>query len=188
VSIYTSTLEYRLLGPDLNTLKSGRIPVDEAIHVRLPAPATGTHFLEVQPKQGSARVAIHHQGMAELATPKHAVNLFNDPITRWFFVPPGAQAFRLGARDGGPSEPAHFIFTSPTGRVAYDVNGNFSGAEVAIRVLPEEAGKLLRVDVDPAQDVSFWLAGDVCPYLSTAPERVLIPAGVRTGGTAPAND
>lgn len=185
VSIYTSTLEYRLLDPDLNTLKSGTVPVDEAIRIRLPAQATGAHFLDVQPKHGSGRVAIHHQGMAELATPKQTVNLFNDPITRWFLVPPGAENFRFGARDGGPFEPAHFIFTSPTSRVAYDVNGNFSGAEANIRVLPEEAGKLWRVDVDPAQDVSFWLTGDVCPYLSTAPDRVLVPAGVHVRGESP---
>jgi len=188
VSVYTSTLEYRLLDPDLNQLKAGTIPVDETTRIRLPAPATGAHFLDVQPKNGSARVAIHHQGMAELATPKQTVNLFNDPITRWFLVPPGAENFRFGARDGGPSEPAHFIFTSPTGRVAYDVNGNFSGAEANIRVLPEEAGKLWRVDMDPAQDISFWLAGDVCPYLSTAPDRVLVPAAFRVRETAPKND
>ena len=179
VSVYVTTLEYRLLDPDLRPVKSGRVPVDKSVSINLPAQKTGAHFLEVRPKTGSVRVAVRHQAMAELATSRKPVNLFNDPVTRWFFVPPEARSFRFGARDGGPSEPAHFIFTSPANRVAYDVSTNFAGAEVEIQVLPEEAGGLWRVDVDPIQDISFWLAGDACPYLSTAPERVLVPARFR---------
>jgi len=178
VTIYTNTLAYRLLSPDLQLLDSGRIPVDTTHQVTLAALETGSHFLEVTPKQGSARVVVHHQCMAELATPEQPINLFNDSITRWFLVPPAVKSFRIGARDGGQSEPAHIVITSPTGRVAYDVDGNYSGVETEIRVRPEETGKLWQIHVDPVQDVSFWLDGGACPYLSTAPERVLVPAAL----------
>ena len=42
---------------------------------------------------------------------------------------------------------------------------------------PDEAGKVWTLRVEPRQDLSLWLAGDACPYLSTTPERVLVEMG-----------
>jgi len=49
-----------------------------------------------------------------------------------------------------------------------------------VEVRADEAGGIWTIRVEPIQDLAFWLAGDVVPYLSTAPERVLVMAG--TGG------
>ena len=49
------------------------------------------------------------------------------------------------------------------------------------RVIPtaDEAGAVWTLRVEPKQDIAFWLTGDVLPYLSTSPERVLVRADDR---------
>ena len=89
-------------------------------------------------------------------------------------MPAGSTGFRLGARDGGPDEGARFVITSPTGRVALEAEGNFNGIEIPVEVRAEESGKLWTLRVEPRQDLALWLAGDVLPYLSTSPERILV--------------
>ncbi|MGE5531680.1 MAG: hypothetical protein ACM3VW_06155, partial [Bacteroidota bacterium] len=111
---------------------------------------------------------------SEVATKADPLRIFTCPLTRYFYVPAGAREFRLGAQDGGPDEGARFVVTSPTGRIGLERNGNYSGAEYPIEVRPEEAGKVWTLRVEPLQDLSLWLAGDVMPYLSTAPERLIV--------------
>ncbi len=176
VTHYTDTLTFRLLDPDLKTVAEGSIPVDESQEIREPAKVTGAYYLEVAPGSGSVRVQIENRPVAEMATREDPLPLFTSNITRYFYVPPGSRGFKFGAQDGGPDETARFVLTSPTGRVAFEADGNYAGAEMEVQVRPEEAGKVWTLRAEPMQDVSFWLAGDVCPYLSTSPERVLVSA------------
>lgn len=176
VTRYVDTLTWRLLAPNMSELDSGTIPVDESVEIRHQARVSGTYYLEVVPKQGSADVIIANRAVAEVATKQSPLQLFTSSITRYFYVPEGAESFRLGARDGGPTEGAHFVITSPTGRVAFEADGNYNGAEFPVRVEPNEAGRLWTFRVEPQQDIAFWFAGDVLPYLSTSPERVLVRA------------
>ena len=179
VTRYTDTLTYKLFAPGLEQVADGRIPVDESRSVRHTAQESGAFYLEVRPGAGSARVEVSSRCVAEIATTADPLDLFCSRILRHFFVPKGARGFRLGARDGGPDETARFVLTSPTGRVALDVNGNFAGNELDVDVYEDEAAGLWTVLCEPRQDVTFWLAGDVCPYLSSSPERVLVGAGAR---------
>ncbi len=177
VTIYANALDYRLLDPDLKVVESGRLPVDQEQVIRLSAKEAGTYTLEVRPGSGSADVTIATRPAAEVATRDDPLQLFTSPIKRWFYVPRGARQFRIGWQDGGVDETAHLTIVSPTGRVAYDFSGNCAGVETPVDVHADEAGRVWTIQVDPRQDMHFWLAGDVAPYLSTSPERVLREAG-----------
>jgi hypothetical protein len=174
VTQYTNSVAYRLLDPELNVLKQGKIAVDKSETLSVQAPSEGAYFLEVEPVSGSVTVLTDLRPFAEVATKSDPLRIFTCPLTRYFYVPAGAKEFRLGAQDGGPDEGARFVITSPTGRVGLERSGNYSGAEYPIEVKPEEAGKVWALRVEPLQDISFWLAGDVMPYLSTAPERLIV--------------
>jgi hypothetical protein len=178
---YNATGGYVFRGPDLSALSEGSIPLDETREAKLAAPETGTYYLEVTPGVGQAVVTTENRFVAELATAQDPLNLFCSAVTRYFFVPAGAQGFELCAQDGGPDETARFVVTSPTGRVALDRDGNYSAAHMAVEVRPEEAGRVWTLRVEPRQDVSLWLAGEACPYLSATPEGVLKEAGMDGG-------
>jgi hypothetical protein len=177
VTIYTNTLKYRLLGPDQSEVKAGNVAVDKSETLSFTPALSGVYTLALEPGQGSATVETSLRPVAELATRKDPLQLFGCPLTRYFYVPAGSRGFRLGAQDGGIDERARFTVISPTGRVAYDYYGNFNSNESEIAVQPEEAGKVWTLQIKPDQDVSLWLAGDVCPYLSTDPQRVLREVG-----------
>jgi len=177
VTIYANSVEYRLLDPELTVLESGKIVVDESKTLQVAGPVAGAYFLEVVPQQGSATVDTDLRAVAEVATKEDPLKLFCSPITRYFFVPQGSRGFRLGAQDGGPDEGAKVVVTSPSGRQAFAHDGNYAGGEFEVAVRPEEAAKVWMLRVEPKQDLTLWLAGEVCPYLSTASERVLVEAG-----------
>ena len=174
VTQYTDSVRLRLLDPDLRVVVEGSIPVDGSREVNQPAPQTGAYYLELMPGSGSAKVEVSNRCAAEIATKEDPLRLYCSRIQRQFFVPASSKGFRFGAVDGGPDETAHFQIASPTGRVALEANGNFAGTEVSVEVRPGEAGKVWTLLCEPRQDVHFWLGGDVCPYLSTSPERVLV--------------
>jgi len=173
VTRYEDTLSWRLMGPKMQVLEQGRIAVDKMSTISHTAPTSGTYYLEVVPKQGSADVEFTNRAVAEVATQAAPLMLYHSDITRYFLVPRHAREFQLGARDGGPTETGRFVISSPTGRIAFQSDGNYQGALFPIQVQPDEAGKLWSIRVEPRQDLSFWLTGDVLPYLSTAPQRVL---------------
>jgi hypothetical protein len=153
------------------------VSVDEQTELSHTAEATGTYYLEVVPKQGSADVSIMNRPVAEVATKQSPLQMIGSEITRHFFVPEGSGGFKLGAEDGGPTETARFVITSPSGRVAFEVDGNYNGAEFPVEVQPGEDGKPWTIRVEPRQDIALWLSGDVMPYLSTSPERLLATPG-----------
>ncbi len=177
VSHYTDTLAWELHEPDMSVLQSGDVKVDEAHEVEFDAPVTGTYYLSVTPKGGSVVVDTDNRYLCELATPAAPLKLFTRNIARWFHVPAGSTGFAIGGRDGGPTETARVVITSPTGRVAYDHDGNYQGADSPVQVNADEAGKVWSITIEPVQDIELWLSGDVSPYLATSPERVLAPAG-----------
>lgn len=173
VTRYVDPLRWTLLMPDMSVAESGSVGVDESAIIDYTTQARGTHYLEIMPGQGSADVTIEQRTVAEVATREDPLRLFCSEITRYFYVPEGSKSFRLGALDGGPTEGARFVITSPSGRVALDSDGNYNGVEMPVQVQTGEDGKVWSIRIEPRQDISLWLAGDVAPYLSTAPERVL---------------
>jgi hypothetical protein len=179
VTIYADTLSWTLLGPSMELLDEGNVRVDEEMRVVHTAEQAGTYYIEVVPKSGSADLIFENRPVAEVATREDTLQLFGSDITRHFFVPEGAESFRLGAKDGGPTETARFVITSPTGRVAFEADGNYNGVELPVEVLADEAGAVWTIRVEPVQDLAFWLAGDVMPFLSTSPERVLVARNAR---------
>ncbi len=177
VTIYEDTLSWTLHSPEMVLLDEGSVRVDEETRVTHTATQSGTHWLEVVPKRGSADVIIANRAAAEVATSESTLQLFSSDITRYFYVPEGSEGFILGAKDGGPTEGARFVITSPTGRLAFEADGNYNGVELPVEVRADESGDIWTIRVEPIQDLAFWLAGDVTPYLSTAPERVLVAPG-----------
>jgi len=179
VTVYTNSLTWQLKDVGLRLLRSGTIKVDQAETIDLPAPATGAYTLEVAPGSGSAVVRIGNRVAGEVAEWSRPLRRFCSRIRRCFWVPAGARGFRLGYTDGGPDETARFRITSPTGRVALDYEGNGNGAEMPVEVRSGEDGRLWWLTIEPRQDMSCWLAGDVTPCLSSAPERALREVGQR---------
>ncbi len=176
VTRYVDSLSYELLGPDLRVMDKGAVKVDNSHTLELAAPLTGTYYLRLNAKQGSVVVRSANRYLAECATAEAPLRLYNSDVTRYFLVPEGATGFAVGGRDGGPDETARVVITSPQGRVAFEHDGNWSGGEKPVQVLPAEAGKIWTVRIEPVQDFSIWLSGAVSPYLATSPERVLAPA------------
>jgi hypothetical protein len=177
VTRYVDTLAWELHAPDMSVHSSGSVKVDEAHEIEFDAPVTGTYYLSVTPKAGSVVVETDNRYLCELATPEAPLQLFTCNIARWFHVPAGSKGFAIGGRDGGATETAHVVITSPTGRVAYDYDGNYQGADSPVQVNADEAGKVWTITIEPVQDIELWLTGDVWPYLATSAERVLAPAG-----------
>ncbi|MBD3292775.1 MAG: hypothetical protein GF393_07600 [Armatimonadia bacterium] len=177
VTRYIDTLSWSLLSSSMELLDEGQIRVDEEARVEHVAEESGTHYLEVIPKNGSADVIFENRAVAEVATPEDPLQLFSSDITRFFYVPEGSDGFALGAQDGGPTEGARFVLTSPTGRVAFEADGNYNGVEFPVEVRGDEAGDVWELRVEPRQDLQVWLTGEVMPYLSTAPERCLMSEG-----------
>ncbi|MCD6359583.1 MAG: hypothetical protein J7M38_01890, partial [Armatimonadetes bacterium] len=175
VTHYVDTMTYQLYAPDRQVLAEGRVKVDESDTIEVTAPLAGTCYLSVTPKNGSAVVTSPNRYLCEVATVDSPLRLFCSEITRYFFVPDGSGGFTVAGQDGGPTETARVVITSPTGRVALDRDGNWGGSEWPVEVRPDEAAKIWTIRIEPVQDVSVWLSGDVAPYLATAPERVLAP-------------
>ncbi len=177
VTRYVDTLSYELHAPDMSMLQEGQVKVDEAHEIEVEAPVTGTYYLWVRPKQGSVVVTTENRYFGEVATAEAPLNLYNSDITRYFYVPEDSTEFAILGRDGGPTETARVAITSPTGRIAYEHDGNYSGAENLVQVMADEAGKVWTIRVEPVQDLDLWLSGGVSACMATAPERVLAPVG-----------
>jgi len=172
VTIYSDTLSWRLLDPDLQEVAKGQVKVDESYDLDEPAAKPGCYTLEVAPNSGSGIVTLNHRHVAEVATPDQHLKLYNSDITRYFAVPEGAQTVGIGWLDGGPDETCRFKLTSPTGRVALDFEENSTGVPRETAVEAGEAG-VWELRIEPRQDIDVWLTGDAQPYLSSSPARVL---------------
>lgn len=172
VTIYSDTLTWRLLDPDLQEVAKGQVKVDESAELDQPADKPGCYTLEVVPQSGSGIVTLHHRHVAEVATPDQHLKLFNSDLTRYFHVPEGAKTVGIGWLDGGPDETCRFRLTSPTGRVALDFEEPSSTSPREVAVEAGEAG-VWELRLEPRQDIDVWLTGDADPYLSSSPARVL---------------
>ena len=179
VSQYTNSTAYRLLDPQMRVVQSGTVPLEKSGTLQVAKPAAGMYFLELDSKAGSATVDTDARAMGVLATKADPAVVIFRPLTAYFFVPAGTRSFVLGVASRIPEKTAKYAVISPSGRVAFERKGDHEGGEFAVTVQPEEAGKVWSLRIDPSQDATFWLDGEVCPYLSTSPERVLIEAGTK---------
>jgi hypothetical protein len=174
-SDWITTMRYRLVGPTGKELADGEIPLGETYRLHVPAELAGAHYLTVhagEQDRATARVVVTTSGNAELATETSPLTLFQSSITRYFYVPVDAAAFRVGLRTH--VRPAGLTVTSPEGRRA--VSGEYpSQGEIEIAVRPEEAGRVWQLRIEPGYQASLWLAGDAFPYLSVSPKQILAP-------------
>jgi hypothetical protein len=175
VTKYVDTLKARLLDVAFATVASGTAPVDEGVVLTAKAAEAGVLHVLVDAGSGSAEVEAGGLALAEVATADVPLSLFCSPIKRWFYVPKGARTFHLAARDGGETETARIRISAPDGRVALDRDGRWVGTPQPIEVGPEAAGRVWTLECWPLQDISLWLGGEVCPYLSSDPAEVPAP-------------
>jgi hypothetical protein len=177
VTQYQDAATVRLLGPTLAPVATAQVAVDrQAVLTTGAATADGVYHLLVDVGSGSVEIAADGRPFAEVASAESPLSLFCSPIRRWFYVPRSAQQFLLHARDGGVAETARIRVLSPAGTVVFERDGNWAGEAHRIPVLPEAAGGVWLLECQPLQDVSLWLAGDVCPYLSDDPSEVPVPS------------
>ena len=176
-SDWVTAMRYRLMGPTGKELAAGEIGLGETQRLNLPVDVAGAHYLHVhtgEQDRATARVTMAAPGNALLATGTSPLTLFQSSVTRYFYVPAGAAAFRVGVRPH--VRPVGLTVTSPEGRRA--VSGEYpSQGEIEIAVRPEEAGRVWQLRIEPGYQASLWLAGEAFPYLSLSPARVLRPGG-----------
>ncbi|MDD4098307.1 MAG: hypothetical protein PHC30_06025, partial [Lentisphaeria bacterium] len=173
VTTYTDTMTWRLLDAALQPVQKQQLAVDQSFQLAFTPPDQGALYLEVDAKNGSAIVTSETHALSEAASATTPLNLFNTPLTRYFYVPGQAQDFFFAARDGGPDETAEVLITSPTGRVALSRNGNWAAENNRIEVRTGEDAGVWSIICRPVQDVTIWLGGDVSPWLAPAPDTVL---------------
>ncbi len=167
---------YRLIGPDAHVVAEGMVPHREEEVVRVESPEPGGYYLELYPSnKGGARVTSA-QPISEVANKANALTVFQSSGARYLYVPEGAVQFKVGliAR----TRAVDLRVVSPTGRVVFEKSYGFNG-DVNIKVLPDEAGGIWMVDVDPGYQTEFWIGGSASPFLSRHPEHVLIPEAMR---------
>jgi len=90
VTRYVDTMAFALHAPDLSVISEGNIKVDESQVIETTAPATGTYYLTVTPKQGSAVVRSDSRYLCEVVTAEAPLPLFASDVTRYFYVPSGS--------------------------------------------------------------------------------------------------
>ncbi|MBS0011772.1 MAG: T9SS type A sorting domain-containing protein, partial [Bacteroidales bacterium] len=168
---YTNDVNWLLLSPEWDVLDQGSINAGGQDSIKFTAERSGTYFIDVS-SYSTANVISGNCFFAELATSAKKLQLYYSNIVRYFYVPEGSQSFNFGALDyGNPG--SGFVITSPTGRVAFESSTNYNGTEFPVDVLEGESGKIWTLTAN-ATKVSFWLSGDVMPYLSTSPDRVMV--------------
>lgn len=167
VTRYEDTLRVVIYDPGFRQAESRDVRVDQSATVTLSAAEAGVFHAMVDSGSGSAEVDTGGRPSAEVATAECPLSLFCSPIRRWFYVPKAAQRLFVAARDGGPDETARIRITEPGGRVAFDRDGTWGGEHHEMPVKPGAAGRVWMLECWPVQDISLWLGGDACPYLSS---------------------
>jgi hypothetical protein len=175
VTRYTDSAKARLVDAVFATAAERTIRVDESAVLTATMAEAGIVHVLVDAGNGSAEVDAGGRGLAEVAAADTPLSLFCSPVKRWFYVPAAARRFHVAARDGGEAETARIRITAPNGRVALDRDGRWEGHPQQIEVGPEMAGRVWTLECWPRQDVSLWLGGDVCPYLSSTSAEVPAP-------------
>lgn len=174
VTTYTSQTMYRVLDPDWREVAKGAIKVDESREVTIAAERTGTHFLTLTPNAGSCTVETAHRFLVLEASEKQPLNvIFQNPVL-YFYVPAQAKSFTLFVNCGGETEPATVTLEDPNGGIVVQEQGAL--LKRSFRMAPSEAtwGKVWKLTVEPREDVSFHLTGDVVPFVSDHPARLLV--------------
>lgn len=176
VTRYEDTATVRLLDPAFAPVAQAAVRVDEQGTLTAKSPVGGVFYLSVDVGSGSVELGTGGWPSAEVASAESPLALFCSPVQRWFYVPRNARQFAVYARDGGEDETARIRILAPDGTVACERDGEWAGEPHRVLVPPGMAGKVWMLECQPRQDVSLWLAGDVCPYLSLDPTQVLVPA------------
>ncbi len=175
VARYTDSVAVRLVNPRSGEGPETRVPLGQEAVLKVTGAEAGLWVALIDAGNGSAEVDAGGKPMAELANEASPLSLFCSPVTRWFYVPRTGREFALCARDGGEDETALIRVTAPDGTVLLEEDGRWRAEPRRISVPKNAAGAVWRLECHPRQDVSLWLEGDVCPFLSTAPGAVPIP-------------
>lgn len=174
VTTYVATMAYRVLDPDLKELTKGTIQVDGQREVTFTAGKSGVHFIEMHPGNGSCTITTPQRPFALEASKAQPLILFNHNPPLYFFVPADARRFTLVVVSGGETETAVVKVVDSTGKEVVSENGAWLGRRFEIDVPAATRGKVWQVVVAPREDVSFHLEGDVMPYVTDDPARLLI--------------
>ncbi|MBN2449204.1 MAG: hypothetical protein JXR77_02375 [Lentisphaeria bacterium] len=175
VTIYSDPLRVQVLDSDLRPVAERRIEVDGSASIAVQAAREGLYRVVLDAGSGSAEIEAGPRVVAEEASRRSPLHLFCSPVQRWFYVPRGASGFRIAVQDGGIGETARLRLEAPGGRVAFEGDGAWNGGEHPVAVLAGEDGAVWALHCHPVQDVSLWLDGDVCPFLSPVPAEVPAP-------------
>lgn len=173
VTTFRDTASYRLLDPDLKELAKGAVKVDESATVTVKAEKTGTHFVEIVPKGGSCTIESENRCLVLEASESEPLQVIYQMPVSYLYVPENAREFTLRVKCGGETEPVELVLTDPTGREVLRQSGALLENEFKISVPPEGRGKAWKLEMTPKEDVLFFLAGDVVPFLADHPARLL---------------
>ena len=174
VTTYTNTLCYRVLDPDLREVAKGSLAVDKARTIRFAAKTEGVHFVDLEPANGSCTIATPHKWLVHEASKGQPMKVIFQNPPLYLHVPTNAKGFVLAVECGGATEPAVVKIVDPAGRVVAAASGALMGRRFVVKPTAAQRGKVWKLIVDPREDVSFYLEGDVMPYLADHPGRLLI--------------
>lgn len=174
VTTYVATTAYRVLDPDLGEVAKGTLKVDEQREVAFTAGKSGVHFIEVRPGNGSCTITTPLRPFVLEASKAQPLIVFNHNPPLYFVVPSDARRFALVVVAGGETETSVVKILDPAGNEVVNENGAWMGRRFEIDVPAAARGKVWQVIVAPREDVSFHLEGDVMPYVSDDPARLLI--------------
>ncbi len=177
---YHDPLAYVLLAPDGKQLASGNVGLNDQQTVAQEAPADGIYNFIASAGSNGWQVDAANQHFCLRA--KELKLLFGSR-KMYFYVPPGTTEFSLSLTSAAPGETTAMTIYAPDGTVAARGNTNNRTGQFApkIPVPPGQDGRAwsLRLSgvkgAGVCEDSKLVLGSELPPYLTNAPERLLIP-------------
>lgn len=158
-------VRFELRSPGFKDLDGETVPVKESRKIIFTAAESGTYLLEASSPNSWTVNVQSASGAAVLASEAVSMSLIHSNPSLRFAVKPRADKFELRVTDGGMFEPVAVRILRPDGSEALARRGNWDDRWIAVQVPPGTDGQMWTLELDPAEDVSVQLRGDVMPAL-----------------------
>lgn len=156
----------------------GGVPVGTTREIKLTAHLTGTYTIKVQPTDNVARVRLLNQYMV-IQTPFH---IFRTPAERYYFyVPEEVKSFQVYLVAAASREAARLRIFDPAGKLRVDKEGEFNvWTPFELESIKEGKAEIWSLSISEAsfgilEDIVFKFSANIPPFVSDAPERLLLP-------------
>ena len=179
VGKYDAATDWSVFGPDGEAVARGSVPVGETEELDLPVPDAGAYVLALATGRNAAHVTLRSD---HAALSGGRIHLFKQAAPLWFWVPEGAESFRLTLESPGPGETAEMVVRNPEGLVvAQGATGPQKQVHADLTVAPGQGGAAWSVSVGPGgpgvfEDYTLVLDAGLPAFWAHAPDRLVVPA------------